>query len=274
LATGEIKPEEVSDNLVGYFVGCTSAYRNNELVSATCRVLDMMGVEFIVFPDEKCCGSVLFRTGLDDDGYECVKFNLEMIRKTGIKHVIFSCSGCYSTFNHEYNAFAKNKLGFTIEHMVQFAPRYAKEKNLKLRYTPRSKENPLVITYHDPCHLGRYCDVYDEPRELINMIEGVKLIEMKHNREMSWCCGAGGGVRALYGEISGDIASNRLDETVACWENINEDRLLEAIETKAEALVSGCVFCKNNLALAASKGSGILVTDISQILEQCEVKRM
>jgi Fe-S oxidoreductase len=103
------------------------------------------------------------------------------------------------------------------------------------------------------------------------MIEGVKLVEMKHNREMSWCCGAGGGVRALYGNISSDIASNRLDETTACWEDINEDRLKEALETKAEALVSACVFCKNNLALAAKEtNSSLPVIDLSQILEDCE----
>ncbi|MHA1535712.1 MAG: heterodisulfide reductase-related iron-sulfur binding cluster, partial [Promethearchaeota archaeon] len=145
---------------------------------------------------------------------------------------------------------------------VQFVPKIVKQKGLKIRYTKRTKEDPMVITYHDPCHLGRYCGVYDEPRELMNMIEGIKFIEMKHNREMSLCCGAGGGVRALYGEISLDIANNRLDETVACWEDINEDRLKEA---------SACVFCKNNLHLAASRNKPDLpVIDLSMILEDCE----
>jgi heterodisulfide reductase subunit D len=230
-----------------------------------------MGVPFIVFPDEYCCGSVLFRTGLEDDAVELVKYNTEMIRKLGVKEIVFSCAGCFSTFTTEYPKFIKDDLGFELTHMVQFVPKVAKQKGLKIRYTKRTKENPLIVTYHDPCHLGRYCDVYDEPRELIDMIEGVKLIEMKHNREMSWCCGAGGGVRALYGEVSTDIASNRLDETVACWEDINENRLKEAIETDAEVLVSACVFCKNNLHLAASQTKPDLpVIDLSQILEDCE----
>jgi heterodisulfide reductase subunit D len=271
IESGELKADEIQEHLVGYFVGCTSAYRNNELVTATSRILDKLGVKFIVFPDEQCCGSVLFRTGLDDDAMALVETNIEMIRKLGVKEVVFSCSGCYSTMNIEYNKFTDNNLGFELNHMVQFVPRYVKEKGLKIRYTKRTKENPLIVTYHDPCHLGRYSDIYDEPRELINMIEGVKLVEMKHNREMSWCCGAGGGVRALYGNISSDIASNRLDETTACWENINEDRLKEALETKAEALVSACVFCKNNLALAAKDtNSSLPVIDLSQILEDCE----
>jgi len=270
IRNGTVTPED-TENVVGYFVGCTSAYRNNELVSATCRVLDKIGVEFIVFPDEQCCGSVLFRTGVEDEAVELVKYNVEMIRKSGIKEIIFSCAGCFSTFTTEYPRFIEGDLGFKISHVVQFIPRIAKEKNIKIRYKKRTKEDPLVVTYHDPCHLGRYCDVLDEPRELMNMIEGLKLIEMKHNREMSWCCGAGGGVRALYGEISTDIASNRLDETVACWEEINADRLKEAIETEAEMLLSACVFCKNNLFLASSESEEKLpVMDITQILEDSE----
>ena len=271
IESGELKAEDIQEHLVGYFVGCTSAYRNNELTTATSTILDKLGVKFIVFPDEECCGSVLFRTGLDDDAMDLVARNIEMIRSLGVKEVVFSCSVCYSTMNIEYNKFTDNNLGFELTHMVQFVPKYCKENGIKIRYTKRTKENPLIVTYHDPCHLGRYSEIYDEPRELINMIEGVKLVEMKHNREMSWCCGAGGGVRALYGNISSDIASNRLDETTACWENINEDRLKEALETKAEALVSACVFCKNNLALAAKDtNSSLPVIDLSQILEECE----
>jgi len=262
---------ENTEDIVGYFVGCTSAYRNNELVTATSRVLDRLGVKFMVFPDEVCCGSVLFRTGMADDGIELAKQNIAMIRELGIKTIVFSCAGCLSTFTREYNEITNGNLGFDLYHLTQFVPKIAKEKNIKIKYKKSSKEKPLVVTYHDPCHLARFCDIYDEPRELINMIEGLKLIEMKHNKKMAWCCGAGGGVRALYGEISLDIANNRLDETVACWGKINEDRLKEALATKADTLVSACVFCKNNLHLVSSEAdNGIPVLDLSQILEECE----
>ena len=271
IESGELKPSDIDDHLVGYFVGCTSSYRNNELSTATARILEKLGVKFILFPDEYCCGSVMFRTGLEDDALQLVEYNLDMVRKLGVNELVFSCAGCFSTFTTEYTKFAGGDLGFELSHLVQFVPKIVKQKGLKIRYTKRTKEDPMVITYHDPCHLGRYCGVYDEPRELMNMIEGVKFIEMRHNREMSLCCGAGGGVRALYGEISLDIANNRLDETVACWENINEDRLKEAIETDAEVLVSACVFCKNNLHLAASRNKPDLpVIDLSMILEDCE----
>ncbi|MFW9951038.1 MAG: (Fe-S)-binding protein [Candidatus Thorarchaeota archaeon] len=256
---------------VGYFVGCTSSYRNKELVSATSKVLNKLGIEFIVFPDEACCGSVLFRTGLEEAALDLVKHNYEMIRKSGVKEVVFSCSGCFSTFNLEYSRLIDHSLEFDLYHLTQFVLKTVKEKNLKIRYTKRSKEDPLLITYHDPCHLGRYCGVYEEPRELIRMIEGVKLFEMKHNRNMSWCCGAGGGVKALYGDIAVDVGRDRLAETRACMVRIREDRLKEAMETPAEVLVSSCVFCKNNLFEVANEdNSPIKVMDISQLLVDCE----
>jgi len=267
----EIQAVKESEFSVGYFVGCTSSYRNKELVTATSQVLKKLGVEFTLFPEERCCGSVLFRTGLEDDAINLVKHNYEMIRKSGVKEVVFSCSGCFSTFSLEYSKYANYKLGFDLYHITQYTLKVVKEKNLRIRYTKRSKEDPLLITYHDPCHLGRYCDVYEEPRELIRRIEGVKLFEMKHNKDMSWCCGAGGGVKALYGDIAVEVGRDRITETRACMARMREDRLKEAIETSAEVLVSSCVFCKNNLYQVASEdNSPIKVMDISQLLADCE----
>jgi len=256
---------------VGYFVGCTSSYRNKELVTATSQVLSKLGVKFVLFPEEKCCGSVLFRTGLEEAAIELVKHNYETIRKSGVKDVVFSCSGCFSTFTLEYARIIGQNLGFNLYHLTQYALKVVKEKNLKIRYKPRTKDDPLLITYHDPCHLGRYCEVYEEPRELLRRIEGIKLYEMKHNRDMSWCCGAGGGVKALYGDIAGAVGRDRIAETRTCMIRIREDRLKEAIETNAEALVSSCVFCKNNLfQVANEENAPIKVIDISQILLDCE----
>ncbi|MFX1489502.1 MAG: (Fe-S)-binding protein [Promethearchaeota archaeon] len=263
--------EEIKPYKVGYFVGCTSSYRNKELVSATSQVLDKLGVEFVLFPEEKCCGSVLFRTGLEDAALKLVEHNTEMVRKSGVEDVVFSCSGCFSTFTLEYSRLADYNLGFNLYHLTQYVLKIVKEKNLKIRYTKRSKDDPLLITYHDPCHLGRYCGVYEEPRELIRMIEGVKLFEMKHNKDMAWCCGAGGGVKALYGDIAAEVGRDRITETRTCMVRIREDRLKEALETSAEVLVSSCVFCKNNLFQVANEdNSPIKVIDISQLLLDCD----
>jgi len=256
---------------VGYFVGCTSSYRNAELAIATSTVMGKLNVDFQLFPEEKCCGSLFFRTGLKEDAKAIVKHNYETVLKTGVEEVFFSCSGCFSTFTLEYARVIGQELGFKLYHLTQFVLKTVKEKGLKIIYSQRTKEDPLIITYHDPCHLGRYCEVYEEPRELLRMIEGVKLLEMKHNREMSWCCGAGGGVKALYGDIAGEIGRDRLGETRQCMVKLYEDRLKEAVETTAEVLVSSCVFCKNNLFQAASEDNApIKVMDISQLLMDCE----
>ena len=256
---------------VGYFVGCTSAYRNTELSTATSKILEALGLEFILFPNEVCCGSVLYRTGLEDNTIDLIKANTKLIRESGVDDVVFSCSGCFSTLSLEYPRLMQDDLGFNLFHIAQYIPKIVKEKGLKIRYTKRTKEDPLIITYHDPCHLGRYMDIYDEPRELINMIEGIKLVEMKHIRDMSWCCGAGGGVKALYGELAGNVATNRLGESTNCVEVLRNDRLQEAEESSAEWMVSSCVFCKNNLDQAAKEGNSALsVVDIAEILEDCE----
>ena len=256
---------------VGYFVGCTSAYRNTELSTATSRILEALGIEFILFPEEVCCGSVQYRTGLEDHTLGLVKNNIKMIRESGVDDVVFSCSGCFSTLSLEYPRLSGEELGFNLFHLAQYVPKIVKEKGLKIRYKKRTAADPLIITYHDPCHLGRYMDIYDEPRELINMIEGIKLVEMKHIRDMSWCCGAGGGVKSLYGELATEVATNRLGESTNCVEVLRNDRLHEAEETHAEWMVSSCVFCKNNLYQAADESSSALsVVDISEILEDCE----
>jgi len=228
-------------------------------------------LEFILFPNEVCCGSVLYRTGLEDNTLDLIKANTTLIQESGVDDVVFSCSGCFSTLSLEYPRLYGEELGFNLFHIAQYIPKIVKEKGLKIRYTKRTKEDPLVITYHDPCHLGRYMDIYDEPRELINMIEGIKLVEMKHIKDMSWCCGAGGGVKALYGELAGEVATNRLGESTNCVEELRNDRLQEAEETSAEWMVSSCVFCKNNLDQAAKEGeSSLRVVDIAEILEDCE----
>ena len=258
---------------VGYFVGCTSAYRNTELSTATSTILEKMGVEFVLFPSEQCCGSVLYRTGLEDHTLGLIEHNLEMIRASGVDDVVFSCSGCFSTLALEYPRLVGEDLGFNLFHIAQYIPKIAKEKGLKIRYPKYTKEDPLVVTYHDPCHLGRYMEIYDEPRELVNMIEGLKLVEMKYIKDMSHCCGAGGGVKALYGELANQVADDRLGESTNCVEILSHDRMKEAEETDAKCVVSTCVFCKNNLVQASTEGTattGLSVLDVTEILKDCE----
>jgi heterodisulfide reductase subunit D len=256
---------------IGYFVGCTNAHRSKELANSTCKVLTKLGVNFILFPEELCCGSVLFRTGLEDEAIELVRKNIDIINKTGVEKVVFSCSCCYSTFVHDYARVLGKELKFKPYHLTQFLLKTLNKKGIKLKYENPSSNNSILVTYHDPCHLGRYCDEYDAPRNLLKKIQGLILVEMKHNREMALCCGAGGGVKSLYGEQSEEISGFGLRETRTCMVQMRENRVRKAVETQAEVLITACVFCRNNFYTAAIGANlPIKVRDISQILEQCK----
>jgi len=89
-----------------------------------------------------------------------------------------------------------------------------------------------IVTYHDPCHIGRHMGIYDPPRELLEKLPGIKLVEMDRIRENAWCCGSGGGVKSSFSDLAMFAAKERCDE---------------AMKTGAQALVSTCPFCWRNL---------------------------
>src|SRR5271157_1564107 len=148
----------VENASIAYFVGCTSAYRRKEIAIATARVLNAAGVKFTILgEDEFCCGSPLLRVGAKADFAELAKHNIEALQKRGIKQVIMSCAGCFSTFSNEYPRVAK--LGFKVFHTSQYFEHLLKTKKLK----PKTSI-PMIATYHDPCHLGRCAEPYKKWR--------------------------------------------------------------------------------------------------------------
>ena len=255
---------------VGYFPGCASAYRNKELADSTIKVLTKLGVEIILFPEEKCCGAVLLRTGLVDEAIELLEHNLKVFREKGVKDIVFSCSCCFSTFKNDYPHILNQEIGVNFYHLTEYVLKVINKGGYKIKYDSTWNKVPLKVTYHDSCHLGRYSGIYEEPRDVLKKIEGLLLIEMKYNREMSECCGAGGGVKALYGELSEKIGGFEFQETRHCMTKMRENGLKKAIKTQADILVTSCVFCRNNFYVAAMGSEvPIKVRDFSQILENC-----
>jgi len=224
---------------IGYFVGCTATYRDRELAEATMSILDKLDEDYTLL-DEVCCGSVLQRIGVPEKEVEKLwERNLEKIRSLGVEKVIFSCAGCYRMFKEEYPK--RFDLGFEVQHITE----YLAEKELILR--------PMngVITYHDPCHLGRHCGVYDAPRKILSSIPEAEFREMGRNRETAACCGGGGGVRSAYPELSKAIASHRVDEA-----------------SFADLLVTTCPFCVNNLKAGAEGRPAPEIVDLVQLVDR------
>jgi Fe-S oxidoreductase len=266
---------------LAYYVGCTSSYRRKEIAIATARVLTKAGVEFTIL-DEYCCGSPLLRAGAKGEVLKLMKHNVDELEKRGIEEVIMSCAGCYSTVKADYPKYTQ--YSFKVTHTAEYFGRLISEGKLKLK-----KPIKMKATYHDPCHLGRCSEPYEEwdgqimepislvrievppkprrkgthgiyeaPREVIEKIPGIDFVEMERIREYSYCCGAGGGVKAAYPDFALDTAKTRLEEVDA---------------TGAELLISTCPFCATNLKDGIeANGSKLKFKDLSElILEALEV---
>jgi len=234
-----------------YYIGCTSNYRQTQLRDSTLRLLKKTGLNFTLV-DEHCCTSPMLRTGQLNEAPDFMKYNIEQVKNAGATKVVTSCAGCYRTLLKDYEKFS-HELGFEVYHTAEVIKDLIDEKKIKIK-----SKYDKVITYHDPCHLGRHMGVYEIPREVIKQIPGIKFIEMKRNRNHAWCCGAGGGVKISYPEWSVEIS---------------QDRLEQAKETGATVLVSTCPFCKTNLSDANEKNNmGFEVLDLIEILDQLEIE--
>jgi len=222
-----------------YFRGCMALYREKDIKDSTMKILERAGVSYALI-EEVCCGSVALRTGEKELAKELAKENLEKIKQTGVSTVIFSCAGCLRTFLKDYPNFEESQL--KLLHSSQYFLKLIKEGKLKIK-----DGNKIKLTFHDPCHMGRHLKIYEEPRDILKVIPNIELVEMKRTKENSRCCGAGGGVKSLFGELA--IAMAR-------------ERVKDAIEVEAEAIISTCPFCKRNL----KDVSEIDVSDLSEIL--------
>ncbi len=211
-----------------YFRGCTAREKQTDIADATEKLLKIAGVDFHTLEDEKCCGSVLLRTGFIDEAYKQMEKNTETLKG---EKIITSCAGCYKTLKEDYE-------GLDVIHISQLLDELISDGKLKL------SKSDLNVTYHDSCHLGRHCNVFDEPRNVIK--EVANLVEMEDIRENSLCCGAGGGVKSAYPEIANQMAISRI---------------AQAKETGCITLITPCPFCKLNL-----ENDELEVLDLTQFL--------
>lgn len=210
-----------------YFVGCMNSYRYTETAANTFALLHRFGATML--PAEQCCGSPLMRTGFDARRF--VDENCRQIEKTGAKTVITGCAGCYTTLKKSYPQNLR----------VQSVPEFLAERISEIDLKPLD----LTVTYHDPCHLGRHNQIYEQPRQVIEAI--CRLKEMKTNRKDSRCCGGGGGVRAGYRDLSLQMARKRLKDAP-------ED---------VDYIVTSCPLCIRNLSDA---GAGEKVIDLVDLV--------
>ena len=234
-----------------YYIGCTSNYRQQSLRDSTLRFLKKSGINFTLI-DEHCCTSPMIRTGQLSIVKDYMNYNIAQIKNTGATKVITSCAGCYRTFKKDFEKFGE-EYDFEVFHTLELVKQLLDDDKLKFK-----SEYNKTVTYHDPCHLGRHMGVYELPRAIYKQIPGLKLVEMKRNRNFAWCCGAGGGVKIGYPEWSVEISKERLDE---------------AKETEATVISSVCPFCRTNLSDANDNYNfDFEVLDLMEIIDQLDIE--
>jgi len=267
---------------VVYHAGCRYSF-DEELWPVARGGLQLLldaGVDVgIMGTDEACCGGRAYELGYVGELTKYAEHQMEALRTAGVKMLVTPCADCYAAFKVLYDKIDR-KLGIEVLHITQYLDRLIKEGKLKL-----TKPVPLTVTYHDPCHMGRLGEpwihwqgkeykvmgqmivhdppkkfrrgaggVYEPPRDILKSIPGLNFVEMCRIKEYAWCCGAGGGVIDAYPDF-------------AAW--TGNERLREAKEVGAEAIVSACPWCKRNFLDAAKEtGDRIEVYDIIELVQK------
>jgi len=215
-----------------FWVGCAGAYDDNQkkVTAAMCELMDRAGVSYAVMGElEQCTGELARRAGNEYLFQILAKSNIETLKELGAdkKKLITHCPHCFNTIANEYPQFGGM---FEMVHHTQLLDRLVADGKLTPRKTP---EGASSVTFHDSCYLGRYNDVYDQPRNALKAIPGVELREMERHKSTGMCCGAGG-ARFWMEEHKGA--------------RINHTRVEQAMETQASTVAVGCPFCNQMLA--------------------------
>jgi len=234
-----------------YFPGCYLSYdpRMKKVAKATAAILTKAGVDFgILGEKESCCGESIRKTGDEELFKRLARENIKAFIDSGVKKILVSSPHCYHTFKNEYPDFRVN---FEIIHISQFLSDLIKQGRITL-----SKAYNKKITYHDPCYLGRHNGIFEEPREVLNSVPGLELVEMPECRADSLCCGGGGG---------------RIWMETPKGQRFSDLRIDQALEEGAEVLVTACPYCITNFEdsrLTRDAVDKIEVKDITEIIAE------
>ncbi len=206
------------------YVGCAGAFddRYKKVAVAVARILQKAGISFAILgPEEGCCGDSARRIGNEYLYETLVQNNLAAMQNYNVKKILTICPHCLNSLKNEY---PQHGAAFEVVHHTEFILDLIEKGRIKLR----AAAEPMKVCYHDSCFLGRYNEIYDQPRKILKSIQGISITEMDRSLDRSFCCGAGGG-RMWMEEHLG--------------KRINEVRTDQALEKNPDAIATACPYC-------------------------------
>ncbi len=234
--------ERYKDQEFLLYLGCECRYeeRGAQMAKNVVEVLKKAGISFGVLSEENCDGNEALMLGELGLFEQLASKNVQNFVEMGVKKIL-------TISPHAYNAMKRYAEGkFEVLHFTQLFSELLRKRKLSL------SELEFKVTYHDPCFLGRHNGIYEDPRKILKSLPGLKLVEMKRNRENAFCCGGGSG-NFLFDFLGGPSSPARL-------------RIKEALETSAEILAVACPICRAMLEDAIKEEGRIEVKDIAEIV--------
>lgn len=234
-----------------YYVGCAASFddRAKKVATAIVSLLKKAGVDFAILgKEEKCNGDPARRSGNEYLAQMLIRENVEVLNRYKPRKILTGCPHCFNILKNEYPAFGAQ---YDVVHHTTFLADLVRAGKLRPVKNPESGE----VTFHDSCYLGRWNDIYSDPREILNAIPELQLKEMPRTKSKGLCCGAGG-------------ARMFMEETIG--KRINVERTEEALATGAKTIASGCPFCSTMLTdglKTKDKQSEVQVKDVAEILD-------
>jgi Fe-S oxidoreductase len=205
-----------------YWVGCQTAFddRSKAIARALVEILEAANISFAILgTEEKCTGDPARRIGNEYLFQERAKENVETLAKYSVRKIIASCPHCFNTFANEYGAFGGN---YEVIHHTQLIDQLLREGRIQLESSIDE-----TLTYHDSCYLGRWNDIFAPPRDILERIPGLRLVEMSRSRSEGMCCGAGGGRMWMEEGLP----------------RVNHRRVQQAVDTGAGTVATACPYC-------------------------------
>lgn len=231
------------------WVGCSASFdeRAKKIARATACLLKAAGVDFAILGEEEMCtGDPARRAGNEFLFQMMAQTNIETLNKYKFNQIVTVCPHCYNTLGNEYADFGGK---YAVVHHSQFLSQLVRQGKLK----PRNSVNSRVV-YHDSCYLGRYNEIYEEPRDALRAIPGLTLVEPAKTRDRGMCCGAGG--------------AQMFKEEEHGQERINQRRVQQLLDSGAQTVASACPFCQRMLidGLADKQREDVPEFDIAELL--------